>query len=63
MSAYAFYSQNYYERSIGELERFIKKYPKHKNMDYAYFLLAMCYYETIVDEKRFRTINVIKRKI
>ena len=52
MSAYAFYSQNYYERSIGELERFIKKYPKHKNMDYAYFLLAMCYYEKIVDEKK-----------
>ena len=52
MSAYAFYSQNYYERSISELERFIKKYPKHKNMDYAYFLLAMCYYEKIVDEKK-----------
>tara|TARA_B100001057_G_scaffold312184_1_gene312249 strand:- start:2496 stop:3332 length:837 start_codon:yes stop_codon:yes gene_type:complete len=52
MAAYAFYSQNYYERSISELERFISKYPKHKNIDYAYFLLAMNYYENIVDEKK-----------
>ena len=52
MAAYAFYSQNYYDRSILELERFISKYPKHKNIDYAYFLLAMNYYETIVDEKK-----------
>ena len=52
LAAYAFYSQNYYDRSIGELQRFIKKYPNHKNMDYAYFLLAMCYYENIIDEKK-----------
>jgi len=52
LSAYAYYSQNYYDRSIIELERFIKKYPNHKNMDYAYFLLAMCYYENIIDEKK-----------
>ena len=52
MAAYAFYSQNYYDRSILELERFISKYPKHKNIDYAYFLLAMNYYETIIDEKK-----------
>ena len=52
MSAYAFYSQNYYERSIFELERFISKYPNHKNIDYAYFLFAMNYYENIIDEKK-----------
>ena len=52
MSAYAFYSQNYYERSIFELERFISKYPKHKNIDYAYFLSAMNHYENIIDEKK-----------
>jgi len=34
------------------LERFIKKYPNHKNMDYAHFLMAMCYYEKIIDEKK-----------
>ena len=52
LATYAFYSQNYYQRSIDELERFIRKYPNHKNMDYAHFLLAMCYYENIVDEKK-----------
>jgi len=52
MAAYAFYSQDYYERAISELERFIKKYPNHKNIDYAHFLMAMCYYEKIIDEKK-----------
>ena len=52
LSAYAFYSQNYYDDAISELERFFKKYPKHKNIDYAHFLYAMCYYENIVDEKK-----------
>ena len=52
LAAYAFYSQNYYDRAMEELERFIRKYPKHQNIDYAYFLLAMCYYENIVDEKK-----------
>ncbi len=52
LAAYAFYSQDYYTRAIAEIERFIKKYPNHKNMDYAHFLLAMCYYENIIDEKK-----------
>ncbi len=52
MAAYAFYSQNYYPRAVSELERFISKYPNHQNLDYAYFLLAMCHYESIVDEKK-----------
>ena len=32
LSAYSFYSQDYYPRAISEIERFIKKYPKHENM-------------------------------
>ena len=52
MSAYSFYSQDYYTDSIFELERFISTYPKNKNMAYAHFLLGMCYYEQIVDEKK-----------
>ena len=52
MAAYSYYSQDYYEDAIAELERFIKVYPKHKNLDYAYYLLAICYYEQIVDEKK-----------
>ena len=52
LSAYAYYSQNYYEEALAELDRFFKKYPKHKNIDYAHFLYAMCYYENIIDEKK-----------
>ena len=32
--------------------RFKKVYPKHKNLDYVNYLLAICYYEQIVDEKK-----------
>ena len=52
MAAYAYYSQDYYFDAISELERFIKKYPKHERLNYAHFLLAICYYEQIVDEKK-----------
>jgi len=52
MSAYSYYAQDYYGDSIYELKRFIKTYPKDKRLDYAYFLLAMCYYEQIIDEKK-----------
>ena len=47
-----YYSQNYFGDAIYELERFIKTYPHNPRMDYAHFLLAMCYYESIVDEKK-----------
>ena len=52
MAAYAYYSQDYYEDTIGELERFIRVYPFSKNLDYAYYLLGISYYEQIVDEKK-----------
>ena len=52
MAAYSYYSQDYYGDAIAELDRFIKIYPKHKNLDYAYFLLAISYYKQIVDEKK-----------
>ena len=52
MAAYSYYSQDYYEDAILELQRFIKVYPNNKNLDYAYYLIANCFYETIVDEKK-----------
>jgi outer membrane protein assembly factor BamD len=36
-------------------------YPKDKNLDYAYFLLAISYYEQIVDEKKDLN-SIIKAK-
>jgi outer membrane protein assembly factor BamD len=52
MAAYAFYSQDYYGDAVSELRRFIKTYPKHERLGYAHYLLAVCHYETIVDEKK-----------
>jgi len=52
MAAYSYYAYNYYGDSIYELEQFIKKYPKDERISYANFLLAMCYYQSIVDEKK-----------
>ena len=52
MASYAYWSQGYYNNSIKELERFISLYPKSKNLDYANYLLAMNYYDSIVDEKK-----------
>ncbi len=52
MAAYSYYKQDYYLDSIAELERFLRVYPSHKNLDYVYYLLGICYYEQIVDEKK-----------
>ena len=52
MAAYSYYTQDYYLDSIAELKRFIRVYPSHKNLDYAYYLMGICYYEQIVDEKK-----------
>jgi outer membrane protein assembly factor BamD len=52
MAAYSYYAQDYYGDAIAELERFIRVYPKYKNLDYVYYLLAISYYEQIVDEKK-----------
>ena len=52
MAAYSYYKQDYYGDAVAELDRFLKVYPNHKNISYAYYLLGICYYEQIVDEKK-----------
>ena len=52
MAAYSYYTQSYYGDSIAELDRFLRVYPNHKDTAYAEYLLALCYYEQIVDEKK-----------
>ena len=52
MAAYSYYKQDYYGDTIAELKRFIRVYPSNKNLGYAYYLLAISYYEQIVDEKK-----------
>ena len=52
MASYSYYLQNYYAEALSNLERFLNTYPTDKNLVYAHYLIAMCYYETIEDEKR-----------
>ena len=52
MAAYSYYSQNYYGDAIAELTRFLKVYSNHEDIVYAEYLLGLCYYEQIVDEKK-----------
>jgi len=53
MSSYADYSRNSYSNAIFSLERHIKNYPADKeNIPYAHYLISICYYEQILDEKK-----------
>ena len=62
MAGYSYYIQDYYGDAIAEMDRFIKVYPTHKNIDYAHYILALCYYEQIVDEKKdLKSISEAKK--
>ena len=52
MASYSYYLQNYYTKALINLERFLITYPNSKDLVYVHYLIAMCYYETIEDEKR-----------
>ena len=62
MAAYSYYTQDYYGDTIAELERFLRVYPNYKNLSYVYYLLAISYYEQIVDEKKdLESISLAKK--
>ena len=64
MAAYSFYLQNFYAEAISNLERYLTTYPQDNNLVYAHYLIAMCYYESIIDEKRdYGSIIRAKKKI
>ena len=52
MEGYSHYSRNAYDKSIFSLERYIKKYPSDANIPYAHYLIAICHFEQILDEKK-----------
>ena len=52
MSAYSSYKQDNYDEAIGTLQRFVKLYPTNESAPYAYYLIALCYYEQISDVER-----------
>src|SRR5258706_3161818 len=57
MSAYAYYQANDYDQAVIALERFIQLHPGSRDIAYAYYLKALCYYEQISDVKRDQSIT------
>ncbi len=52
MASYADYVRNAYANAIFNLERHIKNYPADEKIPYAHYLIAICYYEQVLDEKK-----------
>jgi outer membrane protein assembly factor BamD len=52
MAAYAYYRGEMYDDAVITLERFLEVYPSHKSVPYAYYMIALCYYEQIADVGR-----------
>ena len=52
MAAYSYYSQSYFGDAIAELERFLRVYSNNNEVPYAKYLLGLCFYEQIVDERK-----------
>ena len=52
MAAYSYYAWAYYGDAISEAERYLKRYPRDKNLAYAHYIIGLSYYENIQDEKR-----------
>jgi len=55
MQAYAQYQRNAYDEAINAAQRFITLHPGHKDASYAYYLVALCNYEQIMDVRRDQT--------
>jgi len=52
MAAYAHYQNNKYDDAIVAVDRFIQLNPSNRDVAYAYYLKAICYYEQITDVQR-----------
>jgi outer membrane protein assembly factor BamD len=52
MEGYTEYRRNQYTEAVGQLDRYIQLHPTSKDVAYAYYLRALCYYEQIADISR-----------
>jgi len=52
MASYSLYGINFYQEAEENLNRFLNTYPGNSNTIYAHYLLAIIYYEQIVDEEK-----------
>ena len=61
MAGYSYYLNDYYLEALNSLEQFLITYANSENKAYAEYLIAICYYESVVDEKR-DTDSLLKAK-
>ena len=52
MASYSHYNRNAYSSAVSNLEKHIISYPGDTNIPYAHYLIAICYYEQILDEEK-----------
>ncbi len=52
MAARAAYNDLRYDEAVIALDRFIELHPGNEDVDYAFYLRALCYYEQITDVRR-----------
>ncbi|MBD24331.1 MAG: outer membrane protein assembly factor BamD [Candidatus Marinimicrobia bacterium] len=52
MSAYGHYHAGQFDDALTRLDRFISVHPGNRDVAYAYYLKALCYYEQIADVRR-----------
>jgi len=62
MSSYCLYNINAYDEAILNLRRFIKIYPASPYVSYAHYLIAISYYEQILDEEKDMQPLLISKK-
>ncbi len=62
MSAFAYYARQEYNQSIQSANRFLSIHPGNRDAPYAYYLIAMCYYEQIGDVQRDQAITAQARR-
>lgn len=54
LAAYSSYKDTRYDEAILALDRFIELHPGNKDIDYALYLKALCFYEQISDVAAIR---------
>jgi outer membrane protein assembly factor BamD len=57
MSAFSYYLNRDYTESIQSAQRFLSVHPGNRDAPYAYYLIALCYYEQISDVTRDQKIT------
>ncbi|MXP46428.1 outer membrane protein assembly factor BamD [Altererythrobacter luteolus] len=57
MSAFSYYSARDYNKAVASAQRFLSIHPGNKDAPYAYYLIALSYYEQISDVQRDQKIT------